>query len=314
MKMHIYPVFILILMCSNIQKSDAIHIAVDKILNLLNKVLDYSLKNPNSIGLSSIFGIVRTKALLTDVVFSNKEESSLLHLIKNKCGDILKLKINILKQYDDWVMNISDPFLWDTKISYKYLEDKCYYMGKNQTKKFLGELRNEAETACITPEVFEFCLNNSYQMKKFKTNSACSYLFLTNYEGIGYETTHRLLFLQIMRMWQLYPKSQKIHIESLCRHIYLQAKATRGRTFFFDLFLEQIFLCGVEGYKEFLNVKWLDMILDNQLEQGCFPVFTRGTNLNSSVHDEECSDHATGLASAVLALHIHFKWKNESVK
>lgn len=67
-----------------------------------------------------------------------------------------------------------------------------------------------------------------------------------------------------------------------------------------------VFLCGAEGYIEFLNVKWLEKILENQLEEGCFPLFSKKLN-TSAFFKRRCSDHATGLAIATLALHINFR-------
>ncbi|KAL3272554.1 hypothetical protein HHI36_014025 [Cryptolaemus montrouzieri] len=115
-----------------------------------------------------------------------------------------------------------------------------------------------------------------------------------------------LLYIQTTSILKCSTRNENL-IHYLCSRMYEQARITNGRGPFLDLFMEQIFLCGSEGYVEFLNSIWLQIILNNQLAIGCFPLFGKkyAVNVTSSTSNE-CYEHATGLAIAVMALHIHY--------
>lgn len=156
-----------------------------------------------------IINISQFLALIADVFLKNDTHMLNLSLSKKKCVDFLKTRKKTLEPHDDWskkrnqteifiimhflisVKNISDPMFWRTKISYKLLYNKCFRVNKNKTVDLLEKLRNEAETACITPEMFEFCVNNLYHVEKLNIHSGCNHFIFGNYKGIGYETTHR---------------------------------------------------------------------------------------------------------------------------
>ncbi|KAJ8949340.1 hypothetical protein NQ314_008260 [Rhamnusium bicolor] len=73
-----------------------------------------------------------------------------------------------------------------------------------------------------------------------------------------------------------------------------------------------VVLCGMEGYAEFLDGKWLEKIMEWQNLYGCYESLPQNiTKRTSFVIDFGCSDHSTGLGAAALALHLRFLlWPN----
>ncbi|CAF5024376.1 unnamed protein product, partial [Rotaria magnacalcarata] len=78
-----------------------------------------------------------------------------------------------------------------------------------------------------------------------------------------------------------------------------------------DLFLEQLLLCSIIGYEDFLRFDWLDMILSwQEPKYGCFSSAseTAEPNLRIKRHllieqemDHGCLSHKSGLAAGLLA-------------
>jgi Domain of unknown function (DUF4735) len=67
-----------------------------------------------------------------------------------------------------------------------------------------------------------------------------------------------------------------------------------------DLLMEQVFLCSLVGFGEFLNNNWITKILQWQMDSGCF-----------SYDNVTCSNHMNGLGAANLALFGKKLLKNE---
>ncbi|KAK9887680.1 hypothetical protein WA026_000002 [Henosepilachna vigintioctopunctata] len=286
-----------------------------EISQALYKTVNYIVENEDKLDLQSYFGIVRAKALLDEINLQWLDRNNVFLILKinKKTECLLKMK-SFLQTKRNWVLRILQYNLWRKKIHYKYLKNACTIVTKNETIQLLSRLYNEAETSCITPEMFEFCVNSMHERihSPFTINhhgmeNSCEYFMLNKYYGIGYETTHRLLYIQTMERWS-YKDRRTSHqnlIKPICLNIYNQASATNGKGPFFDLFLEQIFLCGVEGYMEFLNLNWLKFILNNQQLEGCFSLFEKNYMVNFTTNTR-CSEHATGLATATLSLLVHF--------
>lgn len=83
--------------------------------------------------------------------------------------------------------------------------------------------------------------------------------------------------------------------EKICENIYRETafliRRTSANPEFKDILMEQIFLCAVSGFGDFINNTWIKEILSWQTASGCF------------TYDEiSCSSHMNGLGAASLAL------------
>ncbi|XP_048520248.1 UPF0764 protein C16orf89 homolog isoform X1 [Dendroctonus ponderosae] len=141
----------------------------------------------------------------------------------------------------------------------------------------------------------------------------CWNLFFRNGAGSGYYLTHKLLLLQIARArncW-LSPATFQRQTREICSAIMseiINANSNASIEEMFDLFLEQVLLCGYEGFSEFIQNDWLFHILKSQRFSGCF-VDHLTDELKSRIKrdvnyfEDGCNDHTTGLGAAVLGLY-----------
>ena len=135
-----------------------------------------------------------------------------------------------------------------------------------------------------------------------------------------YRITHQLLwFLTAQSIGCLehrsVSKSAKKNLHSLadrfCTNIYEDAKTNFQNDENQDLLLEQILLCSIVGYEEFLRADWLHAIFTWQnAEHGCFadetaPVISSRVPKRQLLVEQEmnhgCLSHKSGLAAGVLA-------------
>ncbi|XP_031355065.1 UPF0764 protein C16orf89 homolog [Photinus pyralis] len=121
-----------------------------------------------------------------------------------------------------------------------------------------------------------------------------------------------------MSCYNHFPKFSKIKISYLpfcwykelyCALILREARTNEGLGFpQQDIFLEQVALCGMEGYIEFLQQNWTLAIINWKTAQGCYKhanthkLSSRSANTISF----GCSNHATGLAAAALSLNLRY--------
>ncbi|XP_064292062.1 uncharacterized protein LOC135309723 [Plodia interpunctella] len=182
-----------------------------------------------------------------------------------------------------------------------------------------------------TPEQSDACLanlstinpvNNYHRNKKCNLPSICQ-KFTISGSNNGYGLTHRLLFLQMARFGRrchvISKADDKYLRKEFCERCYAEGMYIDFNDFkAFDLFLEQIFLCTLEGHSQFIRHDWLMQILRWQVDEGCFPDVdeedqeTKDTNLNGrfSMLEGRCNGHTTVLAAGVLASAIRFLLEN----
>ncbi|KAF2889853.1 hypothetical protein ILUMI_16320 [Ignelater luminosus] len=139
----------------------------------------------------------------------------------------------------------------------------------------------------------------------------------------GYGVTHMTIYLQIARSRNCI--FNKTLIEALvnqqCSYIFWELKKNVEFGYIpqlFDLFLQQISVCGLEGYAEFLQKRYLEHVLQQQNKFGGFGV--KEVDLKELARKQRikkesnrmmygANNHTTGLATEVLALYIRFLLK-----
>ncbi|KAF8771145.1 UPF0764 protein C16orf89 like protein [Argiope bruennichi] len=91
-----------------------------------------------------------------------------------------------------------------------------------------------------------------------------------------------------------------------------------------DLFMEQIGLCGIWGYKDFNKPEWLDKILEWQEPSGCYasakkyecfdvPAAMSHTRVKreEKILSDGCLSHETGVALLALVANVRFEAEKE---
>ncbi|CAF2070685.1 unnamed protein product [Rotaria magnacalcarata] len=135
-----------------------------------------------------------------------------------------------------------------------------------------------------------------------------------------YRLTHQLLWFLVAKSIgcidnraasNVSNKNLKYLEDQYCSNIYLDAQLNIAENTNQDLFLEQLLLCSIIGYEDFLRFDWLDMILSwQEPKYGCFSSAseTAEPNLRIKRHllieqemDHGCLSHKSGLAAGLLA-------------
>lgn len=69
-----------------------------------------------------------------------------------------------------------------------------------------------------------------------------------------------------------------------------------------DLFMENIMLCGMIGYSDFIKTQWLEAILSWQNPTGCY------------LRIDNCTSHLTGIAAGALGVFLRFYGISQNVR
>jgi hypothetical protein len=140
-----------------------------------------------------------------------------------------------------------------------------------------------------------------------------------------YRLTHQLLWLLIAknigcthtRLSSNITNKNFNYFENLfCANIYEDAKSNILNGTKQDLFLEQLLLCLIIGYKEFLRFDWFNIILTwQQPEYGCFSSDSETIQFSQhrkrhllveQIMSNGCLSHKSGLAAGLLATYARF--------
>ncbi|XP_037048772.1 UPF0764 protein C16orf89 homolog [Bradysia coprophila] len=145
-------------------------------------------------------------------------------------------------------------------------------------------------------------------------SSICSAIMSWKIESYGYQLTHKLLYYTVLSQsnctsnFEPYSSVRAI-ITLLCSHIYQESILIYKMEFpsdMNDLLLEQVLLCGFNGYAEFLEERWIRNIVEWQNSaSGCYEYHGERRDKRSMVIlRDNCSDHMTGLAAAAISMFI----------
>lgn len=135
--------------------------------------------------------------------------------------------------------------------------------------------------------------------------------------GTDYRLTHQLLWFLVAKsigcldhrtVSDRANKKLRYLEDRFCSNIYQDATANIDNSDNQDLLLEEMLLCAIVGFEEFLRVDWLQTILSWQSsEYGCFssavdsPTKSKRHLLVEQEMSHDCLSHKSGLASGVLA-------------
>jgi hypothetical protein len=139
---------------------------------------------------------------------------------------------------------------------------------------------------------------------------------MTSPKTKDYRLTHQLLWFLIAKnigcIKQNLANKKLDYLEDyFCTNIYEDAKYNLINSNNQDLFLEQLLLCSIIGYEEFLRFDWFNTILTWQdPDYSCFSDASETIRFHRQIKrhllfDQEmnngCSAHKSGLAAGLLA-------------
>ncbi|RZF47950.1 hypothetical protein LSTR_LSTR008754 [Laodelphax striatellus] len=130
----------------------------------------------------------------------------------------------------------------------------------------------------------------------------------------GYSLTHQIIYWQNFRQMRCskeYDGLVKSIIKEKCRRVYAQqvhlTKHYNIDKNILDLFTEQVAVCGMEGFGEFLTEENRQIIIDNQMMCGCYNFSVNSSS--SEAPQTSCMYDAHLTSVAALALTVHLKYE-----
>ncbi|XP_011164550.1 uncharacterized protein LOC105199243 [Solenopsis invicta] len=286
----------------------------------LENVLNYVGDRSEQMNVDVILGITLAQANLMAVVTHRNTlclECEFINNLKelNRLSNKIRIKlINTVFMKDEAILKLFNPRLWMKFISWASLFWKLrpnYSQPLNYwdiIKLIRHGTPNETESdKCL----FEI-LYSSYKME-CKIPVHCIEILMKEDDTTGYPLLHRLLIVQVAKALHCKEAEQLSSlIPEYCAKIYrdlVNLELWNFPVVTRDLMMEQVVLCGNEGYLEFVDEYYENAILNWAHWSGCFGVFRytdvhKITRRSSSTIDYGCESHTTGLAAATLSVFI----------
>ncbi|KAJ8923028.1 hypothetical protein NQ315_001576, partial [Exocentrus adspersus] len=285
----------------------------------IEQSLDYIERNYEDMNDDCWLGVAMATAIIKDAYQNGTQvmDNSSLKLLRTS-SEVLQKGLASSHRIRNWIAdNVLDSNVWQRNINYKYNSLPALSMEpdlRTLEKVFAAAATYTDSDICLQNVVNETILN--VPVKCYVRWDCWEEFYDYDKPASAYILTHKLLLLQLAKARKcLIPESvYEVKTKKLCSSIgaeVLNADYFDMLDEVFDLFLEQVLLCGYEGYTEFFKTKWLVYILKSQRETGCFPPFLGDRfksriKRNTNVLPDGCADHTTGLGVAVLALYYNF--------
>jgi hypothetical protein len=326
------PLFIIFIIYPNIiycstLPSPELHLKYGgQALKALQRLLDFFESDVNDLNLDGLYGLRLAQGqlnILHEILSSTSNEnhrftdknkyiqslSIQIERIVNKSSSVIAVKDSLYLQ--KFALVIAKPFIIEyelRKLNKKFIENGLRtpafdeYESDSCFSELLGSSDRPNSTQCL---ISQYCWN-----------------LMTSSMTKDYRLTHQLLWFLIAKnigcidnrsISKLANKNLKYLEDRYCTNIYQDAELNLLNNDNQDLFLEQLLLCSMIGYEEFLRLDWFNTILSWQhSDYGCFSSAsdTMETHSKTKRHllvEQEmhngCLSHKSGLASGVLAVY-----------
>nr|XP_033340341.1 UPF0764 protein C16orf89 homolog [Megalopta genalis] len=300
-------------------------------LTALSKVVDYIHERPDQMNADATFSITIVEANIAATLMhrnarqlDNGYWETLTRILK-LCDAIRRYLLDTLvpENKDVQLLHhaLNNPVLWLRPI---FWQDGGVDRGRptpDITYQDISELimqgtpKEEESDRCLG-EIVSNGLNYRYRMP-----DTCNQILMRRDLTRGYPLTHRLLIVQVAKTLRCeygLPIRSSDLVASYCSSILQDLVDIEAAGFPYqtpDLMMEQVLLCGMEGFLEFTGGHFERLVLRWAHPSGCFSSF--GNELQSRVMrrastptDFGCDSHATGLAAATLSLFIRENVEN----
>ncbi|CAL7936370.1 unnamed protein product [Xylocopa violacea] len=301
----------------------------------LYKVIDYIRQRPGQMNADVTFSVTIVEANVAATLLhenvryvGNQYRRALMFILK--LSDLTRrcLLYKVTPESEDVELlhkTLNYPVLWMKKVSWRRGALKEGRINPNLTYRDVHKLVMQG-----TPkeEESDRCLAEIVRNKLNADNKILDLcLDVLTSQGPsrvrGYPLTHRLLLIQIAKAMKCDKGLASTELTlSYCSAILQDLIDVETAGFPYqtpDLMLEQVVLCGMEGFLEFTGKHYERLVLSWSHPSGCFSSFGNTFHKNrtarvsrraSSQTDFGCDSHATGLAAAALSLFIRENLEN----
>ncbi|CAF0771688.1 unnamed protein product [Rotaria sordida] len=295
-------------------------------LNALDRLLSFFESDVNDLNLDGLYGLRIAQGQLDalhEILTSTSNENENHHFT-----DKNKYILSLSKQIEH-IANKSLTIIANTTSSYLQrfiliaskpfrVEYELRTIKKNLFESGLREsdFDEEVSDSCFAELLGSSDRPNS--TKCFITQSCWDMMTLSKTKN--YRLTHQLLWFLVAKnidcidhrsVSNIANKNLKYLEDRYCSNIYQDAELNIKDDNNQDLFLEELLLCSIIGYEEFLRLDWFNTILSWQNSQyGCYSstLDTIETNLKIKRHllveqgmAHGCLSHESGLAAGLIA-------------
>ena len=287
-------------------------------LNALERLLNFFESDVNNLNLDGLYGLriaqgqlnilietLNSSSRITDK--NNYIHSLSIQIERIASRSLIELANTSSNYLHRFALITSKPFLIEyesRKINDKYVEhgDRTGDFDEDESDNCFAELLGSTDRPNAT--------------KCFISQSCWS--MMTSPMSTDYRLTHQLLWFLVAKnigcidnrsISNLANKHLKYLEDRYCSNIYHDAQINFESDDNQDLFLEQLLLCSIIGYEEFLRLDWLNTILTWQHSTyGCFGDDELNMKIKRHLLFEQqmnngCLSHKSGLASGVLAVY-----------
>ncbi|XP_066137642.1 UPF0764 protein C16orf89 homolog [Euwallacea fornicatus] len=248
--------------------------------------LDYIEDHLYEISVDCVLGVNFARGLL----YSSFNNGS--HLMDRSTQELLKKINRILENSlymfkidpengNDWKFkNLVERNLWNTPIDYKEDSFKSFWNNpktllddREEWKGFPSSFRLKDSDKCLQEIINETTVDQEFHTHCMVT-TPCRTMFFQDGRGFGYFLTHKLLILETAKARKCLLDKQlyDLMIFDICSTIMSEISQNYYQNLneYFDLFLEQVLLCGYAGFTDFIQSDWLYRISKSQRVTGCF--------------------------------------------
>ncbi|XP_063978229.1 UPF0764 protein C16orf89 homolog [Diachasmimorpha longicaudata] len=295
-----------------------------KLLNALHKDVKFMYTKKYQLNIDSAFGLALAEANLGTILNSERwkclksEDVNLLLEIREIADESRKYVEQNLKTETDLVFSkvLTKVNLWIRPIYWKRDSLRSKTSPTPNLTEFIidnvihaGAPNENESDYCLLLLIKEYLNGKSCQLA-----NECAEMITKDDYSRGYAMTHRLLIIQVANALNCHQHSwMNIDhlIEKFCQNVYqdlLDIEASGFPGAGLDLAIEQIFLCGMEGYSEFVTSHYKNLLLDLRNPLGCYSArgFQRKnyyrSKRSSNPMDYGCDNHTSGVAAAALSL------------
>ncbi|EZA51505.1 hypothetical protein X777_09849, partial [Ooceraea biroi] len=290
-------------------------------------------KRPQQMNVDLTYGITLTEANLI-ATFKHKNVQYLEKEFYNALKELVELsdltRRNLMINVVPWdktefllQSTLNYPNLWIRPISWTRISSEMRPI-PNQRLNYSeivaslwhGTPNGRESDACLL-EIMHSSLNGTCQVPQI-----CIEMLTRDDDTTGYPLTHRLLIIQMVKAFRLRETNAALFsylIPTYCARILQDLVNLEAWNFpnpSQDLMTQQILLCGIEGYSEFVNKRYEDLILSWPHSSGCFSSFTKSlekhkvARRSTRLTDFGCDSHMTGLAAASLSIFVRENIEN----
>ncbi|XP_078041570.1 UPF0764 protein C16orf89 homolog [Augochlora pura] len=303
-------------------------------LTALSKVVDYIHGRPDQMNADATFSITIVEANIAATLMhrnarqlDNKYWETLTRILK-LCDSIRRYLMDTIVPANKDVQllhhALNNPVLWLRPIFWQDggvdrsspTPDITYRDVKEMIMQ--GTPKEEESDRCLG-EIVKNGLNYRYRMP-----DTCNQILMRRDLTRGYPLTHRLLIVQVAKTLRCeygLPVRSSDLAASYCSSILQDLTDIEAAGFPYqtpDLMMEQVLLCGMEGFLEFTGGHFERLVLDWANPRGCYSSLgnellesqPRLVRRASTPTDFGCDSHATGLAAATLSLFIRENVEN----